>query len=144
MLRVAFEDATLTKCNFYRGVLTCDAICTCSLHVHTCTHALTVVKFYSNYTQLFTQCSIDLNPHSHVASPIMTNTSGGKFKVVLHPLLKISMFCALSQNYQHLKKKKYMLLIFGNGCSTLLKFPLFKAFLHQMAYTTLRTQAAVH
>ena len=39
-------------------------------------------------------------------------------KGVLHPLLKISMFCALSQNYQHLCEKYY---VFYNKLSKELK-----------------------
>ena len=49
VLRIAFEDARLTQCDFY-CTSTSDAICGCSLHVHTCTYALTVVvKFYSTH-----------------------------------------------------------------------------------------------
>ena len=42
LLRVAFEDAVLTQCDFYR-ILKCDAVRALSLLVHTCTYVLIVV-----------------------------------------------------------------------------------------------------
>ena len=42
VLHGAFEDTTLTQCDFYR-VFKCNAICVRPLLVHTCTYALIVV-----------------------------------------------------------------------------------------------------
>ena len=83
VLRVVFEDATLTQCDFYR-VLKRDAIHVWQLLVYTCNYALIVVfkstaSSYLCSVENFMQIQIDLDlaspptiridldPHSHVA-----------------------------------------------------------------------------
>ena len=66
VLHFAFEDTTLMQCDFYR-ILTHNTIRTHPLHVHTCTYALIVVKFYSTHAicersvDNFARIQIDLN-----------------------------------------------------------------------------------
>ena len=81
VLRVAFEDSTLTQCHFC-WVLMRDAICMRSLHVHTCTCLLiVVVRFYSILRQQFfcelgliwiSGIRIDLDLHPCVVSPMVS------------------------------------------------------------------------
>ena len=67
VLRVAFEDAALTQCDFY-CVLKRDAICVRLFLVHMCTYALIDVfkiiystSSYLRSVEIFTQIQIDLD-----------------------------------------------------------------------------------
>ena len=70
---------SLTQCNFYHN-LTCDAVCKHLLHVHKCTYAPIVVKFYSTQAAICKAWSILHESRLIWICALMLQAPPGQFK----------------------------------------------------------------